>query len=302
VTSFRPVAAEKRARGTPPGVTVRPGTPADAEACASVSAAAFGALAAEHGFPSDVSSVEAAAGLNSTLLAHPGFYSVVAERDGEVVASNFLDERGSIAGVGPLTVSPREQDRGLGRLLMEAVLDRARASRCAGVRLHQVAYNNRSLALYATLGFGVREPIACMQGPPIETPVPDRPVRPATEDDVEACDRLCLAVHGHDRHGELRDGIDQGSARVVERDGRVTGYAGAIAYFGHAVGESTDDVTALLAAAPSFDGPGVLVPVRNAALFRWCLANDMRVVQVMTLMTLGLYNDPQGAYLPSVLY
>jgi len=44
------------------------------------------------------------------------------------------------------------------------------------------------------------------------------------------------------------------------------------------------------------------VPLRNGALFQWCLAHRLRVVQVLTLMTIGLYNEPAGAYLPSVLY
>jgi len=33
-----------------------------------------------------------------------------------------------------------------------------------------------------------------------------------------------------------------------------------------------------------------------------CLANGFRLVMQMTLMTIGLYNEPAGAYLPSVLY
>ena len=37
-------------------------------------------------------------------------------------------------------------------------------------------------------------------------------------------------------------------------------------------------------------------------MFRWCLQNDLRLVNQMTLMTIGLYNEPAGAYLPSVLY
>ena len=49
-------------------------------------------------------------------------------------------------------------------------------------------------------------------------------------------------------------------------------------------------------------GPGIFVPTRNAALFRWCLESGLRVVQPMTLMTIGLYNEPAGAYLPSILY
>jgi hypothetical protein len=44
------------------------------------------------------------------------------------------------------------------------------------------------------------------------------------------------------------------------------------------------------------------VPARNGALLRWCLAHGLRVVQPMTLMSLGLYGEPSGSFLPSVLY
>ena len=89
---------------------------------------------------------------------------------------------------------------------------------------------------------------------------------------------------------------------VVERAGRITGYTSAIAFFGHAVGETNEDLEALIGAAESFGGPGFLVPTRNGDLMRWCLNNGLRIVQPMTLMTVGLYNEPTGAYLPSVLY
>jgi hypothetical protein len=89
---------------------------------------------------------------------------------------------------------------------------------------------------------------------------------------------------------------------VVERGGRISGYATAMAFFGHAVGETTDDVKALITTAPAFDGLGILVPQRNGELFRWCLHNRLRVVQMMTLMTVGPYSTPAGAYLPAMLY
>jgi hypothetical protein len=44
------------------------------------------------------------------------------------------------------------------------------------------------------------------------------------------------------------------------------------------------------------------MPSRNAELFRWCLASGLRVVEPMMLMSLGLYNEPKGAFLPSILY
>jgi len=82
----------------------------------------------------------------------------------------------------------------------------------------------------------------------------------------------------------------------------VSAYATIIGFFGHAVAESNDDLKALIAAAPEIAGPGILVPTRNSDIFRWCLNEGLRMVQPMTLMSLGSYNEPHGAYLPSILY
>jgi hypothetical protein len=185
---------------------------------------------------------------------------------------------------------------------MENVLEHARKQRFAGVRLVQAAYHNRSLSLYTKLGFDAREPLATMQGPAIRLEVPGYAVRAATERDLDACNRVCLRVHGHERGQEVIDAIRQGTATVVEHDGRITGYATLIGFFGHAVGESNEDLKALIGAAPSFLGPGFLLPTRNGELFRWCLGKGLHVVQPMTLMSLGVYNEPAGAFLPSILY
>jgi hypothetical protein len=81
-----------------------------------------------------------------------------------VVGCNALDERSTIFSVGPITVDPEVQDHEIGRALMTAVLDRSAESRPPGVRLLQAAYHNRSMSLYAKLGFDVREQFAAMQG------------------------------------------------------------------------------------------------------------------------------------------
>jgi hypothetical protein len=127
-------------------------------------------------------------------------------------------------------------------------------------------------------------------------------VRTATRNDLTACNRLCLHVHGHDRGGGLADAIEPGSARVVEHGGRITGYATGIAFSSHAVGESNDDLKALIGAAEAFPGPGFLVPTRNGELMRWCLDEGLLITQTLTLMSMGLYNQPAGAWLPSVIY
>ncbi len=283
-------------------VSIRVARPEDAPACGAICYHAFHGINTEHGFPPDIPSLEAATGLLTGLFSHPHFYCVAAEVESHIVGSNCLDERGAIAGVGPITVDPSAQNKGAGRRLMQAVLDRAHERHSAGVRLVQAAFHNRSLSLYTSLGFDAREPLSCMRGEPLGKSIPGCQVRAATTADLHHTSRLCRIVHGHDREGEVAEAIDEGVAKVVERGGRVTGYTTGIAFFGHSVGETLTDLQALIAAAESFGGPGMLVPTRNAPLFRWCLENGLRVVQPMTLMSLGLYNEPAGAWLPSITY
>ena len=283
-------------------VTVRAATAEDSSVCGQICYDAFSKLSAKHGFPGDVPDVQTATGIISALFSSPGFYCVVAESDGRIVGSNCLDERSLIAGIGPITVDPNTQNLGVGRTLMRAVMDRARERHPAGVRLVQAAYHNRSLALYTMLGFDVREPLSCVQGMPLERNVPGCVVRPAQTSDLEACNALSRRVHGFDRGIDLADRIQKKTACVVERAGRITGYATVLAFFGHATAESNLDMQALIASAESFGGPGILVPSRNSALLRWCLGNGLKVVQPMTLMSIGLYNEPTGAWLPSVLF
>jgi hypothetical protein len=95
--------------------------------------------------------------------------------------------------------------------------------------------------------------------------------------------------------------IERGVAKVVERGGRTTGY---VTMFGggHAVAETNEDMKALICGWGAFAGNGFLVPTRNAELFDWCLRSGLRVVEPMTLMSMGLYNEPAGAFVPSYLY
>ena len=234
---------------------LRAGRSEDAETCGLICYEAFKAIADEHNFPPDFPSPEVSGGLLTSLLSRGDIYRVVAEVDGRVVGSNFLWENGTIAGVGPITIDPAAQNVAVGRRLMEDVLQRARERGFAGVRLVQAAYHNRSLALYAKLGFDTREPLSNLQGEAIEQQIPGYAVRSATEEDLAACNKVCLKVHGHDRGPELLEAIRQGTANVVEHDGRISGYTTLVGFFGHTVGESNEDLKALIGAAESFPGP-----------------------------------------------
>lgn len=285
---------------------LRTAEPADADEVARIVFEAFAGIHDRHQFPRDFPTPEAAAGLTSAFIAHPGIWGVVAEVDGRVVGSNFLDERGPIAGVGPITVDPGAQQRGVGRRLMEAVLERGAGA--AGIRLLQDAFNAQSLALYASLGFEVREPVVVIGGTPGSAPAPGVEVRPLERGDVEACERLHLRVHGFERTNELRDALETPGLEpvVAIREGRVVAYATTLTFFAaaHGVAESESDMADLIAdALADADAPAsFLLPTRQHELLRRALESGLRVVKPMTYMTIGEYRPARGAWIPSVLY
>jgi GNAT superfamily N-acetyltransferase len=283
-------------------VTLREARTEDAEAAGRICYDAFYKVNTDHNFPPEFPSVEVAIGLLTMMFAHPGFHAVVAEHDGRILGSNVLDERSAIAGIGPISVAPTVQNGSIGRRLMAYVLERAATKEFPGTRLVQAAFHNRSLSLYTKLGFEPREPLSCMQGPSLARTLDGYRVRRAVETDLAACNAVCTTVHGHTRSGEVLDAIRQGACTVVEHEGRITGYTTGVAFFGHSAGETINEIKALIAAAPEFGGPGFLLPTRNGDLMRWCFANGLRIVEPLTLMTIGLYNEPRGAYLPSILY
>ena len=287
----------------PQAVTLREATPADAEECARICFEAFGGLHDHHRFPRDFPALEAASGVISVFIGHPSIWGVVAEHDGRIVGSNFLDERDPIRGVGPITIDPQHQSTGVGRRLMEAVMERGRGA--AGVRLLQDAFHMRSLSLYASLGFEVKESVVVTSGKPRSEPVGGGEVRPITEDDLEHCEALCKKVHGFERTNELRDAMQAFAPFVAIREGRITAYASNVTFWpmAHGVAESDEDMKALLlGAAAAVEEPiAFLVPIRSG-LFRWCLAEGLRLVKPMNLMAVGEYHEPSGSWFPNVLY
>ncbi|HEX3080919.1 MAG TPA: GNAT family N-acetyltransferase [Puia sp.] len=283
-------------------LTMRPGKTEDAKACGAICYKAFKAIADEHNFPPDFPDTEVAVGLMNFGFSSPGVYSVVAEVDGQIVGSNFLWESRFVGGVGPITGDPVCQNTEVGKKLMENVLLRAEDIKLASVRLVQAAYHNRSLALYTKLGFDVQEPLSVMQGPALGIHFPGYHVRPANEADLSSCNRLCYTIHGHDRSQELTGAIKAETLYVVEYNGTITGYTTQVGFLGHTIATTNTGLKALIGASANFSGPGFLLPSRNAEVMRWCLQNGLRIIMPMTLMSKGLYKQPAGAFLPSVLY
>jgi len=231
---------------------IRQAAAARAAVCGRICHDAFAGIANFHRI--SVGRVRDGRGLGTDRTSR--IFGVVAEAGGRILGSNFLDERSTIRGLRPITVDPDAQDRRVGTALMRAVLDRSVQS-AAGVRLMQSAYHNRSMSLYAKLGLDVRESFATMQGEPLGPQPPGYTVRLATQADTAACDALCMRLHGHDRDGEVPDGVVYGTARVVERLGKIMGYTTGMAFIAHSIAETNDDLAALIGAAEGFYGPGI---------------------------------------------
>ncbi len=277
----------------------------DVERCGGICYAAFKEIAERHNFRPDFPMPEAAIQLTQAFFASPDVFSVVAERDGEIVGSNHLWEYDAIRAVGPITVDPNAQAKGAGRMLMEAVIERGKTG--AGVRLVQDSFNSTSLSLYASLGFEVREPLALMEGQLDGDVPPDVTVRALKEEDYASCAELCRLVHGFDRMNELKHTPPFLTSFVTLRDGRITGYASAPQFWAlnHAVAETMSDMCALLTGASNLlqgETISFLLPTRQSSLFRWCLQKGLRVLKPMTLMSMGEYHEPRSCYLPSVGY
>jgi ribosomal protein S18 acetylase RimI-like enzyme len=282
-------------------ITYRKAEQNDVERLGTIAYEAFYKVSTDHNFPPDLPTPEVGIGLAEMMIGRDDIFSVVAE-NGKILGSNFLWEADEIDGVGPITVDPAQQNSSIGRELMERVIRRSAENGKAGIRLVQAAYHNRSLALYTKLGFDVVEPLSALNGTPFTAEIPDRTVRTLTAKDIEAANKLCIATHGVSRKNEIAGAVQLGSGIAVENNGKLSGYATILGFFGHAVAQTNDDLKALIGSGREIAGPGFLLPTRNGDVLRWCFENGLRIVMPLSLMSKGYYQTPRNPFLPSILY
>jgi GNAT superfamily N-acetyltransferase len=287
------------------GLVIRSIRQADVETCGKIGFQAHKAISSAHGYPSEQPSIEFAVGMIKTLLANPNSWGALAERDSQILGSIFLNvfPPSPVAAIGPLTVEPSAEG-GVGRALMEASLVEARKRGYEQVRLVQSPSHLRSFVLYTKCGFTLREPLFLMHGNPVPSILGKKhDVRAARSEDISACNKICISIHGFSREMELRQAIDQRVATVnIDNGGNITGYAAGLGFLGHAVAKTNEVLKALVANASAILGPGFFVPGRNSDLLRWLLDVGFRIVWPANLMTVGNYQDPTAPFLPSIAY
>jgi len=286
-------------------VLVRPIEAADVTICGRICYEGYKGLADRHGFAPPFPSVDAATRRIRSMAGNPAVSGFAAEAGGAVAGFNFLTRMDPVWPVGPLVVDPAAQGKGIGRELMNAALDRADGTR--SVRLLTAAYNFQSLPLYVSLGFEAKEPLLAVAGRPESAPPDaDYEIRLMEESDLAGCEALHARVHGYSRANELRERCAEGGAIVALHRGAPAAYLAAPASRtdNHGVAVSEAAMIALLQGAGGIvDGPlALLLPVRQAELFRWCLAAGFRLANPMVLMARGDYADPRGVWIPSINY
>ena len=261
---------------------------------------AFRDIAESHGFPTDFATVEFASGVIGLMMSQEQVYSTAAYEDGKARGSNYINMWGEVAGIGPISVDLVAQGAGIGRQLMLDVIAHSRGQGIEMIRLVQDSFNMRSLALYASLGFDVKEPLAYLQlasGGRV-----DDAFRAASATDLDGMDALCRDVYHISRKNEAGIMLQLGFPAFVLDRGHIAGYliGGAI---GHGVAESDDEMLALLAGAgATAQGVMSLLPMREGELYRRALGAGHRNIKVMNLMALGPYEDPQGTWMSSVMF
>lgn len=262
---------------------------------------AFSALHDRFGIERDIPSPEVGEMIIAQTVRRPDYTGVMAVLDGEIVGSNFLTFADEVAGVGPITVDPAAQAKGIGRALMQWVIDEAKRREIREVRLFQEAINTTSLSLYTSLGFDWRDSAALMEAAPAA--VEDPSVRPLGLADLAAVAALSRKSYGFSRENDAAQLLEwQIPGFLRERDGRATGYL-FTTLFGHAGAESDEDLLVLAGQMARAMPPPLakfICPMARPDFYRKVLAAGHRTGKVLSYMSLGGFTPPSGSHFPSI--
>jgi GNAT superfamily N-acetyltransferase len=262
---------------------------------------AFSSFQSRHAVPQDIPDLDTALMILSHITARADYTGVVATLDGKIVGSNFLLHADEVAGIGPLTVDPKVQSQGVGRALMEWVIEESRRREIRQVRLFQEAVNTTSLSLYTSLGLTWRDSAALMQATPDPTENPA--VRSLTLADLPSIEALSIQAYGFSRAQDAAQLLKADiPGFIIERNGKPTGYF-ISSLFGHACAETDEDLLTLVGQAARYLPPSLAVficPLSRPKSFRQCLAAGHRTLKVLSYMSYGDFIAPRGVYFPSI--
>jgi GNAT superfamily N-acetyltransferase len=211
-------------------ITVRPLEERDLPVADHIMRVAFGTFI---GLPEPAAFMGDASYVRTRWLADPNA-TFAAEAGGELVGSNFATNWGSVGFFGPLTIRPDFWDRGVGKRLMEPIMELFNQWGTRHAGLFTFAHSQKHVGLYQKFGFWPRFLTAIMSKPIEHTKGEPRWTRfsevSASEREgvLSACRELTNAIYeGLDVGREIQAVATQGLGDTILLwdDSRLSGLA-----------------------------------------------------------------------------
>ena len=262
---------------------------------------AFNDVFRRHGYPEPFPSAEVGISLAHGYLSLEPEQCFTCSLNGQIVGSGFLHLRGNSAGIGPITVDPTCQRKGIGRAIMEAVI--YAGSQCRSLRLVQDSFNVVSFPLYTKLGFVVRGTAASLVGHEIHAArVASVEIREWTAQDIGMLAALDTELTGIERVQDFRYFLDQPPQLIGFVAGKPAGYlcclrTGAGTFLGPAAATEQSVLRELILRAAELEQGKALrlrFPTRHAELLQELLALGFQVESLQTYMVRGPWEVPPG--------
>lgn len=229
--------------------------------------------------------------------------SLVAVEEGKVVGSIFYRRRGDTVSVGPATVAPVAQGRGVGTALFRWVIEREPSA--TSMRIMQDSLNLASFELLVRIGYSLGEEVAMFTLPAgfREEREPDSAVRIGRGEDlgeILAMDRRLLSS---DRRRDFEFLRRFGKILTIHTGRNLEGYLAQMPTPGRTMlgpgGADSPDVLRRLilhAVGETLGELSLLLPARESESVKPLFETGFRLVGLSNLMYRGSWQPPAGAY------
>jgi GNAT superfamily N-acetyltransferase len=154
--------------------------------------------------------------------SQPACVPLVAEADGQIVATGVGTANGPVGWIGTIFIAPDRRGRGLGRAITQGIIDRLESAGCRSLVLVATSEGRR---LYERMGFELQSQYHILQAVGLSPADEPDGVRAFEAADLEAIERLDRAGTGEDRGQAIRRLAGPETTRVTTGDdGEIEGY------------------------------------------------------------------------------
>ena len=184
----------------------------------------------------------------------PACTPIVAEADGQIVATGVGTANGPVGWIGTIFIAPDRRGRGLGRAITQAIIDRLESAGCRSLALVATTEGRQ---LYERMGFEVHSRYHILQAIGLSPGGGTDGVRAFDGNDLPAIERLDRAGTGEDRSHAIRRFASADTTRVATGDdGEVEGYVLRAPWGGGAtIARTTEAALRILTARRRAAGP-----------------------------------------------